>query len=162
VSSSGVAAQPAAAVQVKEAPAAAAPTPRPLPPPAATVATVAKPPPAPAPDPQDAVKAVDAWAEAWSRQDVGAYFAAYAPDFHPPGQSRQAWEDQRRERVSAPKSISVAVEGAKASLERDGKVRVTFLQHYRSDQFKSSSTKTLVMNRSADGRWRIVEERVGR
>ena len=107
-------------------------------------------------------KAVTAWADAWSRQDVEAYLGAYAPDFQTPGgQSRDAWESQRRDRVAAPKSISVKVEAPRARAADGGRVRVTFRQHYRSDLFSGSSTKTLLLARSDDGRWRIVQERVG-
>ena len=115
-----------------------------------------------APDTAGALDAVAAWADAWSRQDVGAYLDAYAAEFQPPGgQSRDAWESQRRDRVAAPKSISVKLDAMRAMAENAGRVRVTFRQHYRSDLFSGSSTKTLLLARSDDGRWRIVQERVG-
>lgn len=115
-----------------------------------------------APDTAGALDAVTAWADAWSRQDVEAYLGAYAADFQTPGgQSRDAWESQRRDRVAAPKSISVKVEAPHARAADGGRVRVTFRQHYRSDLFTGSSTKTLLLARSDDGRWRIVQERVG-
>jgi Flp pilus assembly protein TadD len=155
--------RPAVSMQVREAPAAAAPAARPLPATAATTAAVAKPPSPQAADPKDALAAVEAWAGAWSRQDVDAYLAAYAPDFRPSGgASREAWERERRERVRAPKSVSVKVDGAKASRMGESRMRVTFRQHYRSDRFKSTDTKTLVLGQAADGRWLIVEERIGR
>ena len=115
-----------------------------------------------APDTAGALDAVTAWADAWSRQDVDAYLGAYAADFQTPGgQSREAWENQRRDRVAAPKSISVKVEAPRARAADGGRVRVTFRQHYRSELFSGSSTKTLLLARSDDGRWRIVQERVG-
>lgn len=112
-------------------------------------------------EPQDVLAAVAAWAEAWSRKDVAAYLAAYAKDFRPPnGESRSDWEKQRRERVAAPKSIAVKVEVAKVRDRGDGKVSVTFTQDYRSDRFRSKNTKTLLLERSEDGRWRILQEQV--
>jgi len=111
----------------------------------------------------DVLAAVDTWAQAWSRQDVNAYLAAYAPDYRPgDGESREAWERTRRARVSAPKSVAVKVDGPRVRSTGEGTASVTFRQHYRSDRFKASSTKTLVLNRAADGRWQIVEERIGR
>lgn len=125
------------------------------------VALTAKPPSA-APDTAGALDAVTAWADAWSRKDVGAYLDAYAAEFQPPdGQTRDAWENQRRERLAAPKSIAVRVDAPRVKVEDSGRVRVTFRQHYRSDLFSGSSTKTLLLGRSGDGRWRIVQERVG-
>lgn len=157
----------AAAPAADELPARAAP-PAAAPPAAVKVAARAVPTPmaAPAPAPSAAAEgilaAIDAWAQAWSRQDVDAYLAAYAPDFRPgDGVSREAWERTRRERVSAPKGIAVTIDGPRVRPGEDS-ASVTFRQHYRSDRFKASSTKTLTLNRAADGRWLIVEERVGR
>jgi len=113
--------------------------------------------------PQEVLMAVDAWAAAWARQDADAYLGAYAEDFRVPGGARRAeWEAQRRERVIAPKSISITLDDPRVVMEDKQRARVTFLQHYRSDRFKSSSRKTLVLGPSDDGRWRILEERIGR
>ncbi|HEX5093055.1 MAG TPA: tetratricopeptide repeat protein [Burkholderiales bacterium] len=110
----------------------------------------------------DPLQAVRAWAAAWSHQDVSAYLDAYAADFAVPGgASRADWEAQRRERLIAPKKISVEVENARAHPVDDRHSRVTFVQRYQSDRFKSTSRKTLVLGRSDDGRWRILEERIG-
>lgn len=112
-------------------------------------------------EPQDVLAAVAAWAEAWSRKDVAAYLAAYAKDFRPPnGESKSDWEKQRRERVRAPKSISVKIDVAKVRDRGDGKVSVTFSQDYRSDRLRSRNTKTLLMEKSEDGHWRILQEQV--
>jgi hypothetical protein len=45
---------------------------------------------------------------------------------------------------------------------RDGEARakVTFRQAYKSDTLSSRSSKTLVMVKSEDGRWRIQQEQV--
>ena len=105
--------------------------------------------------------AVRAWAEAWSRQDVEAYLASYADDFRTPGgRSRADWEKLRSARVSAPKSIAVTIDAPRVSPKGENQASVTFRQHYQSDLFSGSADKTLLMSRSADGRWRIVEERV--
>ena len=37
---------------------------------------------------------------------------------------------------------------------------VTFRQDYRSDVFSGSAMKTLLMVKSEDGRWRILQEQV--
>ena len=104
---------------------------------------------------------VNAWAKAWSSKNVDAYLAFYARDFKTPGgEARPEWEKARRQRISAPKSITVTVESPKVSVA-DGKANVTFRQGYQSDRIKSTTTtKTLVLAKS-DGRWRIQQERVG-
>src|SRR6185503_14577855 len=51
----------------------------------------------------DVLKAVNAWAQAWSKKDADAYLAFYARDFKTPGgEDREKWEKTRRERISAP------------------------------------------------------------
>lgn len=145
---------------------------------AATVATVAavqaKPKPAaarPAPAEKPAAKAapasdevlasVQAWAQAWSRKDVDAYLAFYAKDFRTPNNVPRAdWEKQRRQRILAPKSIAVGVEAPRVSREGDAQAKVTFRQSYKSDALVSRGTKTLVMVKAEDGRWRIQQEQV--
>ncbi len=111
---------------------------------------------------EEVAEAVQAWAKAWSSKDVDAYIASYAPDFKVPGgESRAAWEKSRRQRIAAPKSISVTVDDLKIAPEGDALARATFRQGYRSDVLQPmQTTKTLVLARN-DGRWRIREERSG-
>jgi tetratricopeptide (TPR) repeat protein len=130
---------------------------------AATPSAPAPQPPAakPAAQPRDVLEAVTAWAEAWSRKDANAYLAAYAKDFRTPkGEPRSEWEKQRRERVTAPKSIAVRIDFTRVVDKGDGRVSVTFRQDYRSDVFSGSAMKTLLMGKSEDGRWRILQEQV--
>jgi tetratricopeptide (TPR) repeat protein len=108
----------------------------------------------------EVLETVNAWAKAWAAKDIEAYLAFYARDFQTPnGEARSEWEKGRRQRVGAPKSISVSVEAPRVSLSGEAQASVTFRQHYRSDVIKSSSTKTLVMVKS-DGRWLIRQEKV--
>ena len=109
---------------------------------------------------EEVLQAVRAWAGAWSKKDVDAYLAFYAKDFKTPkGETRAQWEAARKQRISTPKKIEVAVESPKVTLKGDSAV-VTFRQAYRSDSLKISGSKTLHMVRN-DGRWLIQEERVG-
>jgi Flp pilus assembly protein TadD len=118
--------------------------------------------PAPAADASaDVLKAVNGWAEAWSKKDADGYLAYYAKEFKTPGgEARDAWEKTRRARIAAPKSIAVGVESPKVTMTGADRATVTFRQNYRSDVLKSNSRKTLVMVRT-DGRWQIVEEKSG-
>ena len=110
---------------------------------------------------EEVLKAVNGWAEAWSKKDVDAYLAYYAEDFKTPGtEARAEWEKTRRARITAPKSIAVGVESAKVTMSGADRATVSFRQNYRSDVLKSNTRKTLVMVR-ANGRWQIVEEKSG-
>jgi len=117
----------------------------------------------PAADPSaEVLKAVNGWAEAWSKKDANAYLSYYAGDFKTPGgEARPAWEKTRRERIAAPKSIEVKVDSPKVTLRGSNEASVTFRQDYRSDKLTSSNTKTLELVK-ADGRWQIREEKAGR
>ena len=107
------------------------------------------------------LKAVRAWASAWSKKETTRYLAYYAKDFKTPnGESRADWEAARKQRINGPKSIEVLVEAPKVSVKDENHASVSFRQSYRSDSLKVNSGKTLVLVR-VDGRWLIVQERVG-
>jgi tetratricopeptide (TPR) repeat protein len=114
------------------------------------------------PSSNEVLDTVNAWAKAWASKNVEAYLGFYAKDFQTPGgEARAEWEKTRRQRVGAPKSITVTVDGPKVVLTGDSQARVTFRQGYSSDVLKGAyATKTLVLAK-IDGRWLIRQERVG-
>ena len=107
------------------------------------------------------LQTVLAWASAWSNQKVESYLDFYAQDFKTPkGEAREQWEAARRQRISAPKKIDVAIESPKVVLKGANDAVINFRQVYRSDNLKVNSNKTLIMVRR-DGRWVIQQERAG-
>jgi len=107
------------------------------------------------------LQTVLAWASAWSNQKVENYLAFYAQDFKTPkGEAREQWEAARKQRISAPKKIDVAIESPKVFLKGANDAVINFRQVYRSDSLKVNSNKTLIMVRR-DGRWVIQQERTG-
>ena len=143
-----VAAQPA-----KPAPA-AAPTPTPVP--VAAAPTPVK--EATNPASEDVVRAVKAWADAWSRKDMKAYLGAYASDFDTPkGMSRKAWEQEREQRIAGKGGkIAVTVDNPVVTINGD-KATAKFRQHYKATGLSSTTSKTLVLVRSGS-KWLIKEE----
>jgi tetratricopeptide (TPR) repeat protein len=156
-----------------------APAPAPTPPPAAAASKAAPatqvaqaPAPAPAPPPAPAsasngdsraevLAAVNRWAKAWSGRNADGYLASYAKSFAPDkGQSRAAWADARRERVTTPKKIVVEVVDPAVQIVSTNEARVTFRQNYSSDTLNTRSRKTLVLVKE-DGEWKIARERSG-
>jgi tetratricopeptide (TPR) repeat protein len=110
----------------------------------------------------EVLKSVNGWAQAWSKRDVDRYLSYYAKDFQPPnGESRAAWEKSRRARISGAKVITVAVGSPKVTMDGASQATVKFRQAYRSDSFKATGGKTLVMVKGADGRWQIQQEKSG-
>lgn len=128
-------------------------------------AAPSKPAPAPADghgaEKQQIAAAVTAWADAWSRKNANGYLAAYERDFRAPsGQKYADWAKERRERIAAPKSIEVKLSDIKVDMTGDSAAKVRFRQSYRSDRLSSTTSKTLLMQKSG-GRWLIHEERTG-
>ena len=96
------------------------------------------------------------WARAWADQDVDAYLGFYAPQYAPSGMTRADWVEQRRSRITVPKSIDIKISDLK--LEQVGEMATaTFRQAYRSDRHHSTVSKTLTFALQ-DGQWRIVGE----
>jgi tetratricopeptide (TPR) repeat protein len=143
------------------APVAAAPTPAPV---AAPAKPVEAPKPAPAKAAGDAnteiTRAIDLWVAAWSRKDVKAYLAAYASDFKTPaGESRATWDSERQKRINKPGAINVSYENLRITVDGDT-ATAKFRQHYKSAALKTSSNKVLQLGKR-DGKWQILQERVG-
>jgi tetratricopeptide (TPR) repeat protein len=124
--------------------------------PAATEPAPAKPAPVPAAASSNVEAAINNWAQAWSRRDVNAYLAAYASDYASSGMTRSAWEAQRRDRITAPKTIDVQISDLKIDQQGDT-ASATFRQAYRSNLLRSTVTKTLKLALQ-DGQWRIISE----
>jgi ketosteroid isomerase-like protein len=146
-------------------PAVVSPAAKPAAPVVAAPAAVTAPTPAPSPAPakaaagsDDVVKAVSAWAEAWSRKDMRGYFNAYASNFDTPnGVSRKAWEKERQQRIAGKGGkISVTFDDPQVTINGD-KATAKFRQHYNAPGLSSSTTKTLVFVRSGS-KWLIKEE----
>lgn len=153
-------ATPAAPAVVVKIPAAAptpatVATPTPTPPPTAPVVVAAA---------ADGNKQIDQavldWASAWSSKNMSSYLGFYAKGFKPPkGQSRSAWEEERRERIVGKSHISVKVTNMKANINGNN-ATVKFRQNYVADAFTANSMKTLELTKVGD-RWLIVKESTG-
>lgn len=152
-------AAPVAETAVAVRPQSAAATGTPAPAPATT--------PAPPPPPAETVDAdtraalqrvIDGWTGAWAKQDLDAYFAAYADTFVPEaGLSRSAWEAQRRDRIGKPKSIRVSAQDLQFKPVGKNQVQVDFRQTYESDTFADVTAKVVDMTLTAGG-WKIARE----
>lgn len=108
--------------------------------------------------PQATANAVlQAWADAWSRRDVDAYLAAYAPDHVGRGApDAEAWRSQRRARIEGRSRIEVRLSGLRARADA-GRIVSTFVQSYRADGLQETVRKRVVLAPSGE-RWLIVEE----
>jgi tetratricopeptide (TPR) repeat protein len=107
----------------------------------------------------EVLETVNAWAAAWSSQNVKKYLSYYATDFHTPDhETRANWENTRKDRISKPKHIEVVVSNGTVDFADDSHAIVKFHQNYRSSSIKAAGPKTLQMVKSG-GSWFILEER---
>jgi len=109
----------------------------------------------------EVLKAVQAWASAWSSRNAGKYLAMYAKDFKVPNnETRSTWEQQRRDRIGKPQAIVVSISDAKINVLDDTHATVKFIQSYRSGALKSTTRKKLEMVKT-NGQWQIQSEQTG-
>jgi ketosteroid isomerase-like protein len=103
---------------------------------------------------------IKAWASAWSSKDIKGYLGAYGKEFNPPGsQSRAAWEQERRTKITSKSKIDVKIENLAVSVNGD-KAVARFRQDYRAGALAVSSRKTLDLVKKGE-RWHIVKETIG-
>lgn len=110
-----------------------------------------------------AIEFVQAWAEAWSAQDlqkyVGFYDSGYTPSLN---LTHQQWLNQRKVRLTNKRFIEVKVSDFRVETEVNG-FSVTFTQHYRSNTLDDTIRKKLVFMVPTGGDWskaKVVQERI--
>ncbi len=120
-------------------------------------------PAAKAPLTADAVlDALQNWAKSWSNQDVDGYLSCYSDRFTPLGPlDREAWVAQRRERISAPKSIHIEIVNPKVRMLKDRHAEVVYRQTYQTEDVRLTSRKRLEFAWER-GVWRIFAEKEAR
>jgi len=108
-----------------------------------------------------AEQTIRTWAEAWSRQDLAQYLGFYATSFIPDNGNltRDTWEKLRRERVSKPRHIAVALSELNIAQNSDSRSEARFIQAYQSDSFKDRVVKTMELIKTEQG-WEITSEKV--
>ncbi len=104
---------------------------------------------------------VNNWANAWSAKNLDKYFASYGSNFNPAkGESRKAWEVQRRERITRPTKISVELSNINITSIDSNNAKVSFKQSYQAGDKPIYTSKTLIMKKSGDN-WLIEKEIAG-
>ncbi len=102
---------------------------------------------------------VYSWADAWSRQDPGAYLELYAPDYSPADLDRESWRRQRRARITAPERLVVRISELEVESVGEGRAIARFHQLYSTGDKALAARKILELERLSAG-WKIVGERL--
>ena len=92
-----------------------------------------------APTDDEVQAALTAWRLAWEARDIVKYMQFYHADFA----GRENFERQKKSVMARSKKIEVTLDNIKVT-EESGRVRVVFLQTYRSDTYQSKDTKAQV------------------
>ncbi|MBU0783144.1 MAG: TolC family protein [Gammaproteobacteria bacterium] len=99
------------------------------------------------------------WAKAWENKDVNSYIAFYAPNFKPEEGSYEAWETNRRERISKAQQIDIEISEMQVvpSFDKPDEYEISFVQDYRAKFYQERSRKVLTW-RENKGVWQIIRE----
>lgn len=98
------------------------------------------------------------WVTAWADHDTETYFSLYAPETSPvENLGYQQWRKQRELRVGKIQTLKLGLNFLDAEAVEGRKVRLLFIQHYNSGNYKDIVLKTLVYQLIND-EFFIVEE----
>lgn len=107
----------------------------------------------------EAFYALESWKNAWQAADIDSYLAAYSTQFIPANsQSLAAWKGHRTTSLTKPKFIDIKINNPVIERQHDGRLHITFTQHFVSNVYKDTVRKVLIMERENE-RWKIREER---
>jgi len=108
------------------------------------------------PDKETVRRIVQGWLAAWQKKDMAGYLKHYHPEFSYNGMDLAAYREYKTDLADKYKKIAIKAE--KMEIKVNGsQALVTFLQDYRSDQYRDRGLKTLVLVKH-NQEWRIKEE----
>jgi tetratricopeptide (TPR) repeat protein len=104
--------------------------------------------------------ALEAWRNAWSNQDLEAYFAAYAEEFVPESRfkSQAEWQSYKTRIIQSKTFIDVQLEKVEVDIPVSRDIAtIHVLQHFRSNTYVGDDYKTITMKYTPQG-WKIISE----
>ncbi len=103
---------------------------------------------------------VEQWRKDWESKDVGRYLSHYSKDYSGLGKDYDSWVKYKKRVNPSKKYIKVNISDTSMFLyPGESKLLVvTFVQDYKSDNFKRRFTKRQYWRKEDDGKWRIVYE----
>jgi len=108
---------------------------------------------------QAVLQALETWRAAWSNKDTSAYFSTYSDDFNYGSryQSLLKWRDYKTWAIQKRRFIHVDIEHIVSTIISETEIKISFLQHFRSDSFNSDDHKEMVFKHTTNG-WKISYE----
>lgn len=102
-----------------------------------------------------------AWATAWETRDINQYVNFYATDFKPEdGVTYELWVTQRRSRIASSRDVEVKLTEIQVipSFDEPDVFETTFIQHFKSKNYRERSRKILTWKAKSNGTWQIIRE----
>lgn len=103
---------------------------------------------------------VEQWRQDWESRDVNLYLRHYSKEYAGLGKDYNSWVEYKRRVNPSKKFIKVNLTNTSMFLYpgEEQLMVVTFVQDYKSDNFKRKFTKRQYWRMEDDGQWRIVYE----
>jgi ketosteroid isomerase-like protein len=103
--------------------------------------------------------ALEAWREAWSSQNLDAYFAAYTDDYQPDARfkSRDAWKAYKKRVISNKSFIRIEFEQVEVNMQGHNIATVKLLQRFHSNTYDGKDFKKITFKFTPQG-WYIITE----
>jgi len=103
--------------------------------------------------------ALEAWREAWSSQNLDAYFSAYADDYQPDARfnSLDAWKAYKKRVIGNKSFIRIEFEQVEVNMQGRDIATVKLLQRFHSNTYNGKDFKKITFKYTPQG-WRIIAE----
>lgn len=103
--------------------------------------------------------ALEAWREAWSAQNLDAYFSAYADDYQPDARfdSLDAWKAYKKRVISNKSFIRIELDQVEVNMQDKSTATVKLLQRFHSNTYNGKDFKKITFKYTPQG-WRIIAE----
>ncbi|MCF6208127.1 MAG: nuclear transport factor 2 family protein, partial [Ghiorsea sp.] len=103
--------------------------------------------------------ALEAWREAWSSQDLDAYFSTYTDDYQPDARfnSYDAWKAYKKRVISNKSFIRIEFEQVEVNMQGRDTATVKLLQRFHSNTYNGKDFKKITFKYTPQG-WRILAE----
>jgi hypothetical protein len=93
--------------------------------------------------------------------DINQYVNFYATDFKPEdGVTYELWVTQRRSRIASSRDVEVKLTEIQVipSFDEPDVFETTFIQHFKSKNYRERSRKILTWKAKSNGTWQIIRE----
>lgn len=100
------------------------------------------------------------WKQSWETKNLDQYMDCYSKQFRGQGKGWEQWREHKSNIHTLYRQIQVSLEGMKMQ-RKNGQTLVSFRQIYRSDGFRSTGQKILILRQEGNS-WKILRENFSR